>query len=266
LRKAYFIDKLWEARMPVQGESAAENSGFVSMSLYTVVKVKESGDTFWKEVADIVTVSSSGAGFYVKHQCHIGRLVSLMLPLDPHLRTYDYDEEIYKVWGLVQHCQKIAGDEAENYHVSVAFVGKNAPESYHIDPTQNYRISGIGEDGLWNIVESANEFKTRRDIRFFKSINLYLALVANGKTGALGGERTVTENISKSGAAVISSLNVKVGERVKFISEEYDFSGLAIVCNRKTGDDNRTRLHLKFIENYFPIESLNLSALFVGKD
>ena len=252
--------------MSVQAEIVTENESFVPMSsLYTVVKVKESGDTFWKEVADVVSVSSSGAGFYVKQQCQVGRLVSLMLPLESHLRSYDHDKEIYRVWGLVQHCHKIAGDEPENYHVGVAFVGKHAPESYRDDPTQSYRISGMGEDGLWNIVESENEFKTRRDVRFFKTIDLYLALV-DARKASLGGERTVTENISKSGAAVITSLNLNVGDRVKFISEEYNFSGLSLVCNRQTGEDKRTRLHLKFVENYFPVESLNLPELYVIKD
>ncbi len=265
LRNVDFIDKLSVAEMPSQAESPAGDAGFVSMSLYTVVKVKESVDTSWKEVADVVSVSSSGAGFYVKQQCSVGHLVSLMLPLEPHLRSYDHEKEIYKVWGLVQHCHKLAGIEHENYHVGVAFIGKHAPESYRVDPTQSYRISGMGENGLWNIVESENDFKSRRDVRFFKTIDLYLAMVDGGKA-SLGGERTVTENISKSGAAVISSLDLNVGDRVKFISEEYDFSGLAVVCNRQIGEDQRTRLHLKFVENYFPIESLNLPVLYVAKD
>ncbi len=229
------------------------------MSLYTVVKVKESNDIFWKEVADIASVSASGAGFYLQRECRVGHLVSLMLPLPAHQRSYDHDKEFYRVWGLVQHCHEITGEEVSGYHVGVAFIGKNPPDSYLEDPCQSYRICGMNEDGLWQVLESSSPFKTRKDMRFWKSIDLYLALIDSRKAALLG-ERTVTENISQSGALVISTLDVNVGDRVKFISEAYDFSGLAVVCNRQIGEDLRVRLHLQFVENKFPIESISFQS------
>ncbi|MBC7900634.1 MAG: PilZ domain-containing protein [Saprospiraceae bacterium] len=242
--------------MSAAAEILTESSFPVSISLQTVVKVKESNDSSWKEVADVVTVSSSGAGFNLKRECNVGHLVSLMLPLPAHQRSYDHEKELYRVWGLVQHCHEIVGEEEAGFHVGVAFIGKNAPDSYRSDPSQNYRICGMSDNGLWKVQESIAPFKTRKDMRFWKSIDLYLALVESDKS-SLTGEKTVTENISQSGAAVISSLDVNVGDRVKFISEAYDFSGLAVVCNRQIGGDLRTRLHLQFVENKFPIESIN---------
>ena len=51
-------------------------------------------------------------------------------------------------------------------------------------------------------------------------------------------------------------MKLAVGDKVKFISEKYDFSGLAVVCNVQVGGDDRTRIHLKFVENTFPVETL----------
>ena len=253
------IDNRAEERTSITTGTISERANPNSISLYTVVKVKESNDSFWKEVADVVSVSSSGAGFYLKRECQVGRLVSMMLPLPSHQRSYDHDKELYRVWGLVQHCHMLSAEEMTGYHVGVAFIGKHPPESFRDDPTQSYRITGMNDDGLWKIKEASSAFKTRKHVRYWKAIDLYLAVV-DSKKEAGAGQKAVTENISQSGAAVISELDVNVGDRVKFISEAYDFSGLAVVCNRKIGEDDRQRLHLQFVESAFPIEEIDLAS------
>lgn len=223
--------------------------------LNAVVKGKDDEGENWKEVADVVSYSVTGCAFYLNRSCKTGTLISLMLPMPAELRCYDHDKEFYRVWGLVQHCQKAVVDDVEINHIGIAFIGKNAPSTYHDDPSKNYRISGMNEDGLWKVSPLKGEFKPRRDIRYWQTIDLYLAQVDSEKQ-SLAGAKSVTENISRSGAAVISKLDVNVGDRVKFISEEYDFSGLAVVCNRHSGSDNRNRLHLQFVDSAFPVEKL----------
>lgn len=242
--------------MSAQAEIVRGKTGAVFAPLSAVVKVK-TGDDSWKEVAQVVSISPSGAGLHLKHECHLGRLVSLMLPLPPHQRSYDHDKELYPIWGLVQHCHVLSDDDVADYHIGVAFIGKHPPESYRRNPMQNYRICGMKDNGLWKIKEVSAAFIKRRHMRYWKSIDLYLALV-DSKRNKIAGEKTVTENISQSGAAVISNLDVSVGDRVKFISEQYNFSGLTVVCNRQFGDDGRPRLHLQFVENTFPIELMDM--------
>ena len=103
--------------------------------MYAVVKVRESKEDSWKETADVISSSSTGAGLYINRECQVGRLVSLMFPLEPHLRSYDHDKELYRVWGLVQHCHMLPAENEAGYHVGVAFIGKHSPESYRQDPT-----------------------------------------------------------------------------------------------------------------------------------
>ena len=241
--------------MSVCTELPRQKAVFTSMSLYAVVKGKEKGQGQWKEVADLISVSSTGSSFELPRPCEVGTLVSLMIPLPPHMRCYDHDKEFYRVWGLIQHCAPVIADDPSRFHTGVAFIGREAPRTYKDNPRQHYRISGIGENGMWSVAEAKSQFKKRSDVRFWHSVDLYLALV-DTKLGSVGGERTIAENVSRSGAAVFTTLDVGIGDRVKFISEEFDFSGLAVVCNRQTGDDGRTRLHMNFVENRFPVEKL----------
>ncbi len=241
--------------MSVCVELPKQRAGLTSMSLHAVVKAKDKDDHQWKEVADLISVSATGSSFNLPRPCEVGTIVSLMLPLPVHMRCYDHDKEFYKVWGLVQHCESVTADEPSNYHIGVAFIGKKPPENYKSNPQQTYRISGVDEVGMWIVDESTTPFKKRSDMRFWRSIDLYLALI-DPRDGSVGGERTTAENISRSGAAVFTTLDVGIGDRVKFICTEYDFSGLAVVCNRQVGDDERMRLHLKFVEATFPVEML----------
>jgi hypothetical protein len=221
--------------------------------MFSVVKAKEKRGEPWKEVADVLTVSATGAEFILPRDRKVGQLVALLLPLPAHLRCYDHDKDLYRVWGLVQHCTPLK--KQDSFHIGVAFVGKDPPRSYERDPSQTYRVCGMRENGLWKIDEAQTPFKLRKDPRHRKCIQFYLALL-DGKRIDIGGEHTSTENISRSGAAVYSTLEISVGDRVKFISEQYDFSGLAVVCNKEVTQDKRTRIHLHFVENAFPIEAL----------
>lgn len=231
--------------------------------MHAVVKLKDDKGKLWKEVGEVISVSPAGAGFYMKRECKAGRLVLVALPVEAEMRCYDHDKELYRVWGLVQHCHKIS-DEDCGYHVGVAFIGKEAPGSYKDDPTQSYRICGMNSDGLWKVQAAAKEFKPRKDARFYAAVEHYLAVVDAEKT-SVKGERTTTENISKHGAAVITSLDLSVGDRVKFISEKNDFSGLAIVCNTRRGADGKTRLSLQFVGATFPVERITAKEMAAAK-
>jgi hypothetical protein len=235
------------------------SSDRVSSFLTAVVKAKNIKGVFWKESTELISVSRTGAGFYIPHQCQAGQLVSLMIPMPRHLRCYDQDKEFYRVWGLVQHCSRLAGDDSgvERYHVGVAFIGKFAPESYANSAAQSYRITGINEDGLWRVTETKTPFVVRRFPRFHIGIDVTLQIFDTGEK-VVAEEKTVTEDISLRGASLYSELDLSIGGCLRFNCEAHNFSALAVVRNQQQMDNGVRRLHLEFITDEFPIKDINL--------
>ncbi len=187
----------------------------------------------------------------------VGRLVSLIMPMPRHLRCYDRDKELYRVWGLVQHCSPVSGDGESGFHVGVAFVGKHVPRSYNENPLQSYRIAGMHEDGTWRIVEAKSDFVVRRHPRYWVSLEIYLSALDDDKN-MITDEKAATENVSLSGAAVYSDLDVNIGDSVNFDCVAHNFSAIAIVRNRQDYDNELPKLHLEFINAAFPVEEVNL--------
>ncbi len=243
--------------MSVKSDNENRRGDRISLSLSAVVKFKESSETVWKERTDLISISRSGAGFYLERECPVGQLISLIMPMPKHLRCYDTDKELYRVWGLVQHCSPVTGDDVSNYHVGVAFVGKTVPPSYTENPLQSYRIAGINEDGTWRIVEAKTSFVVRRHPRYWICLEIFLSALDNDKN-MISDEKAATENISLSGAAIFSNLKVDVGDSVNFDCVKHNFSALAIVRNRQTYEHQLPKLHLEFINTTFPVEEISL--------
>ena len=227
-----------------------------TQTLQTVVNGTAVNGEEWTDVADVFSYTSSGLGFYMPRECNIGNLISLMVPLPEYLRCYDHEEESYLVWGLVQYCHVSTHNGAPAFQVGVAFIGKTPPASYAANPQQNYRVCGMNDLGLWAVTESDSRYVQRKELRYWQNVNFYLALI-DDRRETIGGERTFTENISKSGASVTTTLELNVGDRIKLINTEFEFSSLAIVCNAQELADGCYRINLEFINGSFPVQKLN---------
>lgn len=225
----------------------------------------------WEEVSRLLQVSPLGAGVKLKHFVEVGRLLLLTMPLLPELRSFDFSEPQYKVWGLVRYInwEKVSYNdrgEASLYEIGIAFVGKNPPDSYQKDPATTYEISGFNRFGLWQIKEGKPDISLpsplndaanddRNDGRFRIPLNITIEVLSESGSVAFT-ESTVTENVSLSGASVFTTANVKPGSFVRVICPEYNISVLAIVRSRQSGDDGFTRLHLEFVDQQFPLEGI----------
>jgi hypothetical protein len=225
------------------------------ISLSATIKGQESADVSWKETSLLTTVSKTGASFNLKKECAIGNLLSLILPMPTELRCYDQDSDFYKVWGLVQHCTPVKKGNFSGYHVGIAFIGKYAPKSYKENPLNSYRISGIGENGLWKIYEAPKAFISRKHQRFYVELDIKLTLL-DSEENVISEEDMKTENISLSGAAVNSTLDAMVGDLVIFSCPAHNFSTPAIVRNLKPKGETASILHLEFIETEFPVREI----------
>jgi hypothetical protein len=223
----------------------------------TVVHFRESVDETWKEVIEVETVSKNGAALVLSKPCQVGRIVNLVMDMPRELRVYDQFSEVYPIAGVVQNCTELMMDESLVYHVGVAFIGKRLPESHRTDPSRTYRISGIDSSGLWTVVESPNEFATRRDPRYWQSLPVTVSYRDEQKKTT---ERSVltTRDVSGGGMCLKGQLGVEIGARVKLASKTHSFFSMARVCNRSDHptDDSRSLIHLQFEGVRFPVTLL----------
>jgi hypothetical protein len=225
-----------------------------SHDIGTTIEIFGDGQT-WNESAHVTSLSRNGAGFSASRECTVGRLVRLAIPMPPALRAYDESEDIYSIMGIVQHCSRVSFNDSIFYQVGVALIGKKPPESFEMDPLQNYRVCGMSDDGLWNVTTSDQQFKGRKAPRFSIAIDVTLGLIQADKRSVTK-EATVTKNISAGGCAVVSKLNAQVGDKVKFACKEFNFYALATVRDKRDYKFGPTTLHLEFIEMAFPVGML----------
>ena len=66
-------------------------------------------------------------------------------------------------------------------------------------------------------------------------------------------EETVTENISRQGATVFTSLSIAAGRFVRLTSKQFELSVYAAVRSTSTGADGVARIHVEFIDREWPL-------------
>ena len=217
----------------------------------------------WEEITRLKDISAFGAGFNLKRPVKRGRLVQMTIPLPRQLRCYDFSEPNYKVWGIVRRCIAINSSKlTESYSHGIAFIGKRPPDSYFQDPAKIYEILSREENGLWQITDSPTmpdethlPKAERRHSRYPIPVSLIIETLDETRN-ITGSEATVTENISLGGASVFTTLNPTIGDFVRVRCDQYDTSIIAIVRGKRLGLDDIPRLHVEFVDRFFPLEGI----------
>jgi len=235
----------------------------IKLALPVRVHCRESAGHEWTEMSRLVDVTPFGARFPLTRPTERGRLLHLTLPMPRQLRCFDHIEDQYRVYALVCHVSarpEFAGGEAGGvrYEVGVAFTGKYPPQSYVKDPSTLYEaVSVSAENNLWHLKEVEKKAAAKRSelTRLQMAVNVRLEVFdAEGRVTA--SEQTVTENISRRGAAVWTTLQVERGRFVRLTSTETGLSVVAAVRAARTGADGIPRLHLEFIDRQWPLEGI----------
>lgn len=232
-----------------------------SISMTAAVQMKESADDAWRDVATFSTVSRNGAGLTLSRPCEIGRLISLVTQLPIEWRVYDHFSEIYPMLAVVQNCYATETDGERKYHIGVAFIGKQYPEAYKADPTQCFRLTGLNDLGLWEVVEAANQFKARKYSRFRHSFEVSIT-IRDLESRTSVKHDVLTRDVSMGGMSVWGRLDVKIGDRIKVGCPEYDFYTIALVrnINDKAEDETRWITHFEFEGALFPVQKLQFES------
>lgn len=227
----------------------------IFLSFKSTVELRQDNDTVWQEEVDILSSTQNGASFCLSQSCFVGQLVLLKMQMPSYLRVYDEDKEVYHVWGIVQHCHKVNGNEAVEFHIGVAFIGQMPPSSYLSNPLQSFKICGMNEDKFWKVAPTIVPFIPRKHLRFWFYVQLVIQ-VLDFHGNIQGEENTVAENISIRGTVIYSNLDLQIGDCLRVICHEYDFSTIAVVRDCKSYNTNLKKLHLEFVDVGFPVQKL----------
>src|SRR5256714_3834246 len=130
----------------------------LALPLQIRVDCQESATYRWIQATRLIDVTQHGAGFTLTRPTETGRLLKLIMPMPPQLRSFDHTESRYFVWGVVRHCSNIPesrGQGLEHFRVGVAFVGKSAPPSFQADPAIRFEpVPPNGDQApLWRIAD-----------------------------------------------------------------------------------------------------------------
>jgi len=66
-------------------------------------------------------------------------------------------------------------------------------------------------------------------------------------------ESSVTENISRKGASVFTTLEIPIGRFVRLTSQQYNLTVFASVRSKTTGADGIKRIHVEFVDKEWPL-------------
>jgi hypothetical protein len=244
------------------GEQSKRLRERFELALPVRVQCRESLDHEWVEMSRLVDVTPFGARLRLKRPTEAGRLLLLTLPMPRPLRCFDHVEDQYRVWSLVRNLRLLdpGREKGALVEIGVAFVGKRAPRSFDADPSRRYEIArSVTEAGLWTVQEESGdslaevpETDKRKETRHNIPVEVLIEVFA--KDGSFShSENTVTENISRQGAAIFTTLDLSPGRFVRLSSPQYQSALLAVIRNRRAGPDGIARLHLEFVGSEWPL-------------
>lgn len=233
----------------------------IRLALPARIFVRESAANEWTVMTRLVDVTPFGARLRLPRPIDIGRLLQLTMAMPRALRVFDHTEDQYRIWAIVRNLKLLEQQKPKDdlVEIGVAFIGKRPPKSFETNPERRYEIAqtklesqtwSTREDSVEQLTEVATEDK-RKESRQMIPVDVVMQVFDGDKL--VKDEQTVTENISRSGAAVFTAMDVAPGTFVKVTSERYNARVLAVVRARRTGAGGITRLHLEFVGSEWPL-------------
>jgi hypothetical protein len=229
----------------------------LELKLPVRILCRETPDFEWMEVTRLINVTPFGAAFTLKRPTEKGRLVHMTIPMPRQLRVFDHLEDQYRIWALVRYSRRILAPDKKTTHfdVGVAFIGKRPPASYETEPWKRYDISTAAFQAMATVEEIVKPIPTSdQRIHTRHNIAVDLMLEVLDEKGEIGQtESTVSENISRKGATMFTTLEVPIGRFLRLTSQQYNLTVYAAVRARSTGSDGIPRLHVEFIDGEWPL-------------
>ena len=227
----------------------------LALQLPVRVYCRETPDFEWTEITRLINVTPFGAGFTLKRPTEKGRLLHMTIPMPRQLRVFDHVEDQYRIWAIVRYVITKTSDKGLAFEVGVAFIGKRPPASYEAEPSKRYDIAANIFQALTPVEQMLAplpDVEKRAHTRHNIAVDMRVTILDTDGT-VVATEHTVTENISKNGATIFTTLEISVGRFIRITSEQYRLTVHAAIRSRSTGADGVARMHVEFIDNQWPL-------------
>jgi len=228
----------------------------LELKLPVRIVCRETLDFEWMEVTRLIDVTPFGCGFTLKRPTEKGRILHMTIPLPRQLRVFDHVEDQYRIWALVRRVTPGASpdNKTATFDVGVAFIGKRPPASYQMEPWKRYDISNTAFQAMATPEEIKPIPTSDQRIHTRHNIAVDMQLEAIDEKGATSQtESTVTENISRRGATLFTTLHIPIGRFIRLTSAAYGLTVFAAIRARSTGVDGIPRIHVEFIDKEWPL-------------
>jgi len=232
-------------------------------ALPVAVRWRENGGEELCELTQLQNATPRSATLSLERQPELGQLLCLTLPNSLRPAGGGGGEPARNnLWALVwatTETRAEAGARAR-HDVSVVFVCEDVPTGREQEcaPLFAYLAEEDGRFRLQRMMADAKlgQHDKRKESRVSIPVEVTLEML-NEDDAVSARELTVTENLSRGGAAVWTSLPAQEGQRVRLSSEPHGVSLTAVVRLRRAGRDGITRLHLQFLYGRWPLERFN---------
>ena len=230
----------------------------------------------WRDAKGIRRVESSrpfdvtqqGATFRLKRPPEIGQLMHLTLPAAVYGQRRGPGGDpgcLALVWAVSDALtEEEVGGAPPQHSVSVLFVGQASSSAFVAAEGAAYAYA-IDDGGLFRLQPRGSEPQSaaaralRTDKRKESRLNMpvEVTLEAFDRNGNITArEQTITENISRKGALVKTSLLIPPDSMVRLTNAERRISLNAIVRARRVGQNGVARLHLHLPDDEWPLDGL----------
>jgi c-di-GMP-binding flagellar brake protein YcgR len=191
----------------------------------------ETDGAVWEETTTSSDVSFGGLSCILQHRIVRGQVVLLNLALPAPMRKFDQGMPTYRVYSLVRNVSA----SPQGMWVRFKFLGKRPPKGYEENPSCRYLLPGD---------PPPEREERRRTTR--RHVFLTVRLQRKNVTGDGGSEQTVTEDLSKGGACLLTALPIAVGEEIIIEEIGGSYQTEAVVRSIHIGNDGIARLHVRF--------------------
>jgi len=200
----------------------------------------------WEELTASEDASRGGVSFVLRHRVTVGQVLFLHIALPAHLRVFDEYLPAYSIYALVRSVGAGKGGSL----VRTRFLGRKPPKDYATNPAMRYLMPQ----------DAAPSTKSAERRQYPRSEVFVELRVRWGDGAEPKEERTFTENVSRWGARVPTSLPLTRGDTVTVSEVNGSFESQAEVANVYIGKDNVPRLNLKFIDQSAPDRFLSAGS------